>query len=80
MGALTEMWKQVEALKEREHRAMPAWCITDDEENGYELLRAPTAEAAKAAYLAEIGVSASAIPTLMVTRATDEQIRRWRGR
>ena len=80
MGALTEMWKQVAAQAEKDRLAIPVWRITADEEDGYEFVRAPTAEAAKAAYIAEFKPHASIIPWLVVTRATPEQIQSWGGK
>lgn len=76
MGALTEMWKQVAAQAEKDRLAIPVWCITADEDDGYELVRAPTAEAAKEAYIAEFKPHPSIARHLVVTRATDEQAKR----
>lgn len=75
MGALTEMWKKVDALAAREQ--MPVWCcwLRASYHDGYALYRAPTREEAIAKFKDECAVDGEVACDV----ATEEQVAEWRA-
>ena len=75
MGALSDMWKQVEALAEKSGETLPRWVLWDAaaREAGFAIYAAPSRDAAMEMWRKEIGEATR----LCCAIASEEQIETW---